>query len=600
MAVKWHEFLLKDIDSTFRRIESEFSLKDKIDSAILSPDTNLEQVLQEVCKDFQSLAMASSIEILLVSDNELIPMGLNAASKKRAKVYKTLWNTMVSSELQYAEYKEDNAQISSEIIYCFSVPVDGSIFMLLVLGRDEVSRQSIRHAEFMRLAQLIPNQLGMLITKHIEACRARTQNSLISLFFNNKLKPTTCWNKIANQISLFLPDWKPLLIEPSPKVQFLSYKTGDRHLKILATQGDEEIGTEVLVDSSICGMLVQNPEKEYVCVDPHKHLDRYSAFLLDQETDIPHSELAVSIKHNGDIIGIINLEHRKKKVFKAQHIENVLSVAKFLAPFVDALQVRHEVQRSKEIGILYTINHLLGRSSRIYSHLLGQPIVKIRFTLSKIRSAVAKGESIQEINNNLDKLGRYVDDIANSSNRFCQNLPAIMGYGSTNVERMIDGALSVFNRNILETEEKITFDIQVHPDVKPVFASRLLQEHVYNLINNSLYAVREAQAKDPNRNGVIRIFVTAREVKDKLNRATASKLVLFEITDNGTGAPREVENKIGQPEFTTKGTKGTGYGLAAAIEYVQSLGGNLTFYNMPGEGFKVNFHLEKYDEKKHS
>jgi len=601
MVVRWHEFLLKDIDSTFRRIEDEFSLKEKIDNAILTLDPKLADILRDVCNDFQNLVVSSDIEIVLVSNDELIPMGLSSLSSNRLELFAQLRDSLKLPEQSHAVIKDEHDKENSETLYCFPIFVFEKLFMLLLLGRDEKSQNALREEEFIRLTQLISNQLGVMITKCIEALRTRTQNALINLFFNKKLKPTTCWYEIVNQIGMFLPDWKPLLIEPPPKVQFLSYKQGDRHLRILATQGEEQIGTEVLVDSSISGMLVEDPSRDYVCVDPNQHLDRYGAFLLDGEKKIPHSELAVSIKNDGNIIGIINLEHPTKDVFKSQHIDSILAVAKFLAPFVDALKTRHEVQHTKELGILYTINHLLGRSASTYHHLLGQPLLQIRLTIEKIRKDIQKDGPIADVIPRIDLIEKQIDEIHKSSERFCQNLPSVMDYGPTNVQTTVEAALSVFNRDILKQDENITFSVHIEPNVKPVFASKLLQEHLFNLVNNSVFSLREARSQDRSRHGEVQISVCRKEIKDKLGRPTASTQVVFQIADNGTGASKEDESKIGQPGFTTKDKQGgSGYGVAAAIEYMQSLGGHLTVDNSPGQGFIVQFYLEEFEKGKHA
>ena len=99
--------------------------------------------------------------------------------------------------------------------------------------------------------------------------------------------------------------------------------------------------------------------------------------------------------------------------------------------------------------------------------------------------------------------------------------------------------------------------------------------------------------------GEIDIEVKKIEVKDKLMQPTASKLVMCRVSDNGTGVPEEVEAQVGSPGFTTKGSYGTGYGLSAAKEYVETVGGKLDFTNIPDKGFVVELVLEEFDERKH-
>ena len=63
------------------------------------------------------------------------------------------------------------------------------------------------------------------------------------------------------------------------------------------------------------------------------------------------------------------------------------------------------------------------------------------------------------------------------------------------------------------------------------------------------------------------------------------------ISDTGTGMSEQVKNKCLQAFFSTKGSKGTGLGLASVVSTVESHSGRMTLDSIPGQGttFTIRF-----------
>jgi PAS domain S-box-containing protein len=67
--------------------------------------------------------------------------------------------------------------------------------------------------------------------------------------------------------------------------------------------------------------------------------------------------------------------------------------------------------------------------------------------------------------------------------------------------------------------------------------------------------------------------------------AKPGSYVVWRVTDSGTGIPPEILERIFEPFFSTKGPeKGTGLGLSTVIGIVQSHGGFIRVYSVPGQG----------------
>jgi len=59
--------------------------------------------------------------------------------------------------------------------------------------------------------------------------------------------------------------------------------------------------------------------------------------------------------------------------------------------------------------------------------------------------------------------------------------------------------------------------------------------------------------------------------------------VVIKISDNGTGIPEELREKLFLPNFTTK-TSGMGLGLAIVRTIIEGMNGEINFITKPGEG----------------
>lgn len=100
-----------------------------------------------------------------------------------------------------------------------------------------------------------------------------------------------------------------------------------------------------------------------------------------------------------------------------------------------------------------------------------------------------------------------------------------------------------------------------------VFADR---NHLVRILNNLLK--NAIQAIPENRRGKIEI-----ELKRKENEA------VIRISDNGTGIPKHMRDKVFTPNFTTK-SSGTGLGLAISANMIESCNGRIYFETEEGKG----------------
>jgi len=74
--------------------------------------------------------------------------------------------------------------------------------------------------------------------------------------------------------------------------------------------------------------------------------------------------------------------------------------------------------------------------------------------------------------------------------------------------------------------------------------------------------------------------------------AEVGPYVLIQVTDTGTGIPKEIQDKIFDPFFTTKEPgKGTGLGLSTTLTIVKSHGGFIHLHSAPDKGSTFEIYL---------
>jgi two-component system NtrC family sensor kinase len=75
-------------------------------------------------------------------------------------------------------------------------------------------------------------------------------------------------------------------------------------------------------------------------------------------------------------------------------------------------------------------------------------------------------------------------------------------------------------------------------------------------------------------------------------------MVLVRVSDNGCGIPEELHARIFEPFFSTKGSKGTGLGLAVVKKIITEHGGDITVHGAHGEGttFEIRLPMRSIDD----
>ncbi len=143
--------------------------------------------------------------------------------------------------------------------------------------------------------------------------------------------------------------------------------------------------------------------------------------------------------------------------------------------------------------------------------------------------------------------------------------PFVMEKSRTDINELVYKVLSD-SKYILE-HKKISFKKELQTDLPEIEIDKSqIMELLSNLITNSIQAI-------------------SAEGKIKIKTRQEDKSIVIEVTDNGSGIPKENLDKIFSPFFSLKGYgKGTGLGLSIAKRIVNEHKGEISVESHLGKG----------------
>src|SRR6185295_18031092 len=153
-----------------------------------------------------------------------------------------------------------------------------------------------------------------------------------------------------------------------------------------------------------------------------------------------------------------------------------------------------------------------------------------------------------------ESISSLVQDMVNYSK------PREPDWKMTDVNQVAESAIAFAQEQA--KEKKVQISVLLDPTIEPFyFDAQSVERCVLNLLSNAVDAV-------PMKSGVVGVQT---QVDD------ARKTVRIVVQDNGEGIPEENRDKIFDLLFSTKGQRGTGFGLAITKKLVEEHSGHVFF-----------------------
>lgn len=241
---------------------------------------------------------------------------------------------------------------------------------------------------------------------------------------------------------------------------------------------------------------------------------------------------------------------------------------------MDAIRLLEESSRLASIGVM----------AAGITHEINQPLNAIKITADSVlfwqkRNPGELPEMFTRKIKTISEGTERIDSIIKHMRKFWEK-PRDIESETVDMLKAVNSALSLVERQVYDHSIELQSDL---PTEKILVHSNFIQfeQIVVNLIVNSIHSL-DKMKKESKR-------ISIRLSKDK-------DYGIFEIHDNGTGIDEEIQDKIYDPLFTTKGPEsGSGLGMAIVKSFIDRFQGDISNYNNAdgGASFIVKFKLQE-------
>jgi signal transduction histidine kinase len=274
-----------------------------------------------------------------------------------------------------------------------------------------------------------------------------------------------------------------------------------------------------------------------------------------------HSVLCVPLLGSEHPLGIIHLESLADRyVFNEMDLDFLISIASEVSVGIEHLQLRAEQADQQRLATI-------GRTISGLSHYIKNIMIVSEGTADIVEEALEEADlkRIREawgvVKRNNEKVASLVRDMLLFSKRRPET--RLMGNVNTLVRQTVQTVGST------AAKRRIKISVQLDDRISDGYIhAESLQRALVNVVINAIEAVSEQAEPQID-------LATEKGDGDNVN---------ILVQDNGAGIPPERLRQIFEPFYTTKGTGGTGLGLALTQKLISEMDGKIDCESQPGMG----------------
>jgi PAS domain S-box-containing protein len=239
-------------------------------------------------------------------------------------------------------------------------------------------------------------------------------------------------------------------------------------------------------------------------------------------------------------------------------------------------------QRLRQSQKLEAIGQLTGGIAHDFNNIL----TVITGTIEILADGVAHEPKLAAITKLIDEAATRGADLTRDLLAFARRQP--LQPHETDINALVIGASKLFRSTL---GEHIEIESKLDMDLWPAFVD---PSHLTTALLNLALNARDAMPK-----GGKLVLETGNVELDEAYAAVNSEArsgayVMAAVSDNGTGIPPDVLEKVFEPFFTTKDVgKGTGLGLSMVYGFVKQSNGHIKIYSEQGYGTTIKIYLPR-------
>jgi signal transduction histidine kinase/ActR/RegA family two-component response regulator/HAMP domain-containing protein len=317
-------------------------------------------------------------------------------------------------------------------------------------------------------------------------------------------------------------------------------------------------------------------------------------FLLHQRLAAAQlrSAVAVPLMVETELFGVLVAARRDPAAFSAEDCEflKVLSeqvaLAAHQARLHTALQRAYDELRQTQSAVMQTERlRALGQMASGIVHDINNalcPIVVYADLLLQTETALSAA-ALKHLKN-IKTAGEDIAHIVARMREFYRKRDKVDLLGPVNLNRLLQQVIELTRPRWRDMPQArgavVTVETDLDPDPPPVTGNETeIREAITNLLMNAVDAM-------PN-GGTLTLRTRRREWEHAAEGQPRPTHLVVEVSDTGTGMDEETRRRCLEPFFSTKGTLGTGLGLAMVYGIMERHEGSIEIESALGQGTTV-------------